>query len=211
MGVRGLEYIRLRFNCAGPMIQPPGPLRTIRGMAWLTKWLNQLREYCLSLNIVSAHNIQVRRTSQGFALLGMPGEEGTIGSTLGVFKLQSVQDHYVTAFQYFPADQSNGTTPVYLAKSPKLSTVAFSDTVLGEFHRYTFGDGPDTDNKYRFDTVTDITERQLVIPPWVVNEMIYGIQGQTGTVGPSGELLEWLIISPDRQWAATMAQTGLGG
>ena len=111
------------------------------------------------------------------------------GASVGVYRLQSVQSDYVTCTAW---DWSADGTTVLLAKEWKLRALA-GETIFGVPHTYTYAAGLDSNNATRTNNDGTSSEAEIVVPPWVVNEIVFGVTANTG-VTVSGTPVTVLLI-----------------
>lgn len=185
------------------MIEPPPDVLSQSKLAF---WLRKLRQSVRSNQIINGPGIRVTKAPWGCIVSADGDGGGKVRARM--YKLKSVQGDYVTCHTW--DGETEGEDDIYLAKSPKLRKSLTEENKLGTVHTYTYGPGPadNTENIYRYDTLGTQVERQLVIPVWVPDEIVYGIDadatGVTLEIGgvPAGmEKVTKLLISPSRQWA----------
>lgn len=162
----------------------------------------------LNLSIVRGDRDRVDITDANTVLqiAGNPTSDvtgtGGTGTSVTMFHLKSVQGDYITCRTW--NGSTDGATDVYLAKEYKLRESLTGETTPdGHAHTYSYGSGPDANNDQRADkdTVTGYVENQQVTPPWIVDEIVYGIQAFTGvTVG--GNAVGFLLIGRSAHWGA---------
>jgi hypothetical protein len=100
-----------------------------------------------------------------------------------------VQSDYVTCTAW---DWSADGTTVLLAKEWKLRALA-GETIFGVAHTYTYAAGLDSNNATRTNNDGTSSEAEIVVPPWVVNEIVFGVTANTG-VTVSGTTVTVLLI-----------------
>ena len=111
------------------------------------------------------------------------------GASVGVYRLKSVQTDYVTCAVW---DWSADGATVLLAKEWKLRALA-GETIFGVAHTYTYAAGLDSNNATRTNNDGTSSEAEIVVPPWVVNEIVFGVTANTGVV-VSGTPVTVLLI-----------------
>lgn len=153
----------------------------------------------LSMTIVRSNrnNLTVVEGGSILEVAGGTSEAPPIVPSLAKeYRLKSVSDDYVTA-QYWNGTSDSGVN-VYIAKEFRVRT-----SLAGEpGFTYTYGAGPDSDNKQRTktDTGDNSTESQLVTPKWLVNEIIYALDAQTTVAKPGGGYCN-LVMTSSKAWA----------
>lgn len=153
----------------------------------LVRWLNQIRD------AVDAFRQQM---NQGRA------PEIIAGKFERLHRLKDVFDDYIIVRTWDGTNESSGDIAV--AKPKVLRTSAeWSESKYGVTHTYTFpGGGPDeTHNKLRNDDWGTGDEDQLVTRPWVIDEEIEIMPGQTTAVDGDGNPIWLRYVGPARQWA----------
>jgi len=123
------------------------------------------------------------------------------GGTARMFLLKSVQGDYVTAHTWDGAIE--GATDLFIAKEYKLRNSLSGETIFSVAHTYAYGAGPDGNNIQRTntDTVASVSEQEIVIPPWIVNEIIYAVEAGTGIVDGFGNPVTLQMVGRSAQWA----------
>ena len=109
-----------------------------------------------------------------------------------MYLLKSVQDDYVTAHSW--DGTTEGATNILIAKEYKIQCSLEGETIFGLTHTYTYDDGPDANNVQRTNDDGTNSETEIVVPPWVVDEVIFAIPAQTDVLDLDGVPLKLLLI-----------------
>lgn len=122
----------------------------------------------------------------------------TAAAQVQMYHLKSVEDDYLVCRTWNGVTE--GATDVRVAKQYKHRLSLTSETVLGVVHNYTYYEHPDEpypkNNAIRKVTDGTIMEYQMIIPPWCVDDIIFGITcANTGVTGVTR-----LDISDSRIW-----------
>lgn len=123
---------------------------------------------------------------------------GGSGGDLQMWHLKSVQDDYVTCRSW--DGSSEGSVDTYLAKEWKIRTSLAGETVLGIAHTYTYGTGPDSNNKYRTNSDGTNSEQELIIPPWSIDEVVFSVSGSTDVVDGGSNPVTLLMVGRSAEW-----------
>jgi hypothetical protein len=116
-----------------------------------------------------------------------------------MYRLKSVQDDYVTARTW--DGTADGPTDVLIAKEYKVRCSLTGETIFGIAHTYTYATGPDSLNKQRTNADGTHTETEIVVPPWVPDEIFYAVQVTTDVANPDGGTINLLMFGRAAQWA----------
>lgn len=109
-----------------------------------------------------------------------------------MYRLKSVQDDYVTARSW--DGSAEGDTDILIAKEYKIQCSLEGETIFGTAHTYTYDDGPDVNNVLRTNDDGTNDETEIVVPPWVVDEVIFAIPATTDVLGPDDVPLKLLLV-----------------
>lgn len=140
--------------------------------------------------IIWGEKDEAKLTDGNFLL--MLSRASASGQQLQMFKLKSVQDDYVTCRTW---DGSNeGAVDTYLAKEYKIQCSLEGETIFGTAHTYTYDDGPDANNVLRTNDDGSNNETEIVVPPWCVDEIVFGLPCTSDVLGPDLQPLKLLLI-----------------
>ena len=119
-----------------------------------------------------------------------------------LYKEVSVQGDYITCHTWDGTIE--GSDPIYIAKPVRLRNSLTTETVLSVSHSYTYATGPDSNNKYRFNSSAENIDLELVTPAWIVGEIISAVSVPTGVVDGSSNPINLLMLdSPKWESAPT--------
>lgn len=130
--------------------------------------------------------------------------------SIGLFKLKSVEDDYLVCREW--DGENEGSDDIYIAKNPEIRCSLEAKEIYGVENTYTYEvdpADPDELNKIRTATDGSTTEEQRVVPPWTLDELIYGIGPMDTDLVIEGETEEdpditiSLIMLHPRFWAQT--------
>jgi hypothetical protein len=121
------------------------------------------------------------------------------------FKLKSVQADYLTCRTW--DGTTEGSTDIYIAKPPKLRHVA-SESLVGTTWTYTYSAETGYEDGKRSASDGTNTEKQVVIPVYVIGDEIFASTPDNGTdVTVSATELTYLDLNVDgRAWARKFEQ-----
>lgn len=128
------------------------------------------------------------------------GTSSKTGTNITVYKLVSVQGNYLTCHTW--DGMTEGASLVYVAKPHLLRESLTAQTELGVAYTYAYSAGQDSNNRYRtkIQNSNGATEKQLVLPAWVVGQVIYGIEVPWTGVTEAPTILMAEELSGARQW-----------
>jgi hypothetical protein len=113
-----------------------------------------------------------------------------------MYRLKSIQSEYLTCRTW--NGTTEGGTDIYVAKNHKLRCSIASAVIDGVTVTYTY---PLADNVSRTATITTTSEDQVIVPRYLVNDLIFAVESSSGT-GVSGKTLIDLNVD-GRAWAKT--------
>jgi hypothetical protein len=122
-----------------------------------------------------------------------------VASGAQMYRLKSVQDDYVTARTWDGTNE--GATDAFIAKEYKARCSLTGETIFGIAHIYTYAAGPDSLNVQRTNDDGTHTETEIVVPPWVPDEIFYAVQVTTDVANPDGGTINLLMFARSAQWA----------
>jgi len=95
---------------------------------------------------------------------------------------------------------TEGSADIYLAKEWKLRCTLTGETIFGIPHTYTYGAGPDGLNVQRTNDDGTHSETEIVVPPWVPDEIVYGVASMVSVLTIDDAPIKDLLIR-NAQWA----------
>jgi hypothetical protein len=195
--------------------RPDGEDPQSRFMQWVWDWISNQR-------LGDVAGFKVNRTSRGSFIIPKGGGPGGTGKAdVRMFKLVAAHDEVL---ECNPWDgEEAGESTVYVAKPYKLrirtdgsTPRAWSDSIAGVTHGFQASAGIDDHNPKRLHTTTPPSESgqidyqyEIVLPPWSVGDIIYGIGCVTGLTftevmeDPEEDVVHtvgYLAISEHRIW-----------
>lgn len=157
--------------------------------------------------------VKVSETSKGFSWHAVSGGSGSQPEA-GPFEVQSVQDDYITVFDYDAAMDTSGSAPIYLAKEWKHQNSLLSEMIFGVAHNYTYQPGlappgglnpADVNNVFRTDTYSGTPEYQRITPPWVcgpgVGEIVFAFSAGLNLQAADGTAISLMLRGRSCQWS----------
>lgn len=167
--------------------------------AYLAKMIRAMR----SSEIKSAPGYLVNRSTGGTTLsINIPGIQGS-SAKVSMFRFVSSQSDYITCTAW---DGSTTGETTYIAKPHKLRGSITAATIDGE--SVTYGSF-NADYTQRTATVSGQSEKQVVVPYYLTNDIVFAaeVDGGTAVNGPSEELTLIDINACARAWARKFDQS----
>lgn len=164
----------------------------------LARWLNQLRESVVEATITSIVGGRFQRGQHGVQLI-INAPLGSGGGEAQMFKLKSVQKDYLTARSW--DGTTEGTVDTYIAKPYRLR-----ESTAETGYTFTFSGSAPNRIRLKHDDATSDEEYEVVIPIWLVNELVYAIPANTGVKTTNDESstvqdVALLLVGDSKAWA----------
>jgi hypothetical protein len=172
-------------------------------------WLNRLRDYARSLELIRFPNGTVSRGVNG-TKVETEGEGGGSRPGANAYKIKQVLPNFLSCTTWNEISQTEGTDFVSIAKQWLLrESIPSPRTEGGIAYAFTFVAGVDASNRFRKKTrVTDgAVETQLVAPSWCIDDVVYAESANTGVLDNDGKEIKLLMLSDSRQWTAVGVST----
>lgn len=115
-----------------------------------------------------------------------------------MYRIKSVQSDYVTARSWDGA--ADGSDDVLIAKEPRIRNSVASETIYGVAHTFTYSIGSDSLNKVRHHVSGPEAQDEILVPPWLSNEVVFAIESETGVLDGEGNKVPLLMLR-SAQWA----------
>jgi len=144
-------------------------------------WLERLRQFCRSLQILPGIGYKVRRTPSGTVLEILPGGGAPI--SISTWKFESAGQDYIMCRPWdgTKVDMSGSATAIAMPDSLR-GTLA-TERIDGIVWTYTYNAPP---NQRRTAAGSGITEAQVITPRYVPYELQAGIPSTDPTYGTLG-------------------------
>lgn len=175
------------------MIHPPNPWTGTHPEA---VWHNRLQDHIQSLRIIEAPGYQVRRGSKGTVLV-LESQTGG-GFTATPYKIVSFDADFINCHSW--DGTTEGTTIVKVAKPTKLRSSIATETIDGQAVAYSLYDNV---NQTRVATAGTNTETQVIVPRYLVGDVIYAMSVKTFTTDTTVKAMDMNIDG--RAWASVPA------
>ena len=167
------------------------------GVSREASWFRKLLSACVANRIVSGVRYKVRRTTKGTAL---EIDFGAGGVSVSRYRFKSMSADYMICHTW--NGTTEGTEDVKIAKSSKLRFSITDETVDGLAITYS---SYSTSAQTRIATATGITETQIIVPRFLVDDIIFVVTTSTGVFKdvPPVEITLLDLNIDGRAWSAT--------
>lgn len=173
----------------------------------ISAWCLKLMRACKASELKSGVGYRVKRTAQGTTLELGAGAPGTTAQNVTVKWCQIIeilQDHYVV--QEWDGDAVFGDE-FNVAKPTKLRGSITTETIDGDAITYDYT-GYTTDYIQRLAEFDGAEEKQVVVPHWLAEDLIWALEVTETGVQVSSVEVTWLDLNIDaRAWARKFDQS----
>lgn len=188
------------------------------------KFMQSQWDSMMSNRIQSTSGARINRTARGFSII--PESGGGTAVSVRMLKLHQVESDYLVCHSW--DGETEGETPIYVAKQYKHRNSLESEDVYGDTHSYTYAEDtdepePEEEDDHRLNVIRTVddgtdTEDQRIVPPWLRGDIIYAISARTGAVVPAEDLdpeaeeddpdtvINFLHMGEARQWARVFGE-----